>query len=43
MPYRLIIMGYTYFIDYTIEPTQNLPKAYQRWLDGLLRDEGLRH
>jgi hypothetical protein len=39
----IVRSGYTHFIDYTIEPTPNLPKADQRWLDGLLRDEGLRH
>ncbi len=39
----IVRSGYAYFIDYTIEPTPNLPQADQRWLDKLLRDEGLRH
>jgi Protein of unknown function (DUF4058) len=38
----IVRSGYTHFIDYTIDPTPNLAKSDLIWMDGLLREAGLR-
>ncbi|ASC73432.1 hypothetical protein XM38_043990 [Halomicronema hongdechloris C2206] len=34
--------GYDYFIDYTTEPLPPLSQEFATWMDGLLREKGLR-